>query len=143
MLSFLPGFVVHLILAVGILLVLASIFLSMVPFVSKYKMPLNVLGILVVALGTYLSGGLALKKEMDLKVAKLETKLAEAEARAEKKNTEIVTKIVTDTKIIREKGDEIIRYVDREIIKYDDKCEIPTEFVDVLNQAAQIGGKSE
>jgi hypothetical protein len=54
--------------------------------------------------------------------------------------------------VLREKGDDIIRYIDREIVKnqevvrYIEQCPVPKEIIDahnaaaVLNQAAQ-GGK--
>jgi hypothetical protein len=70
-------------------------------------------------------------------------KLAKAEAESQKENVKIVEKIVTKTQIVKERGADIIRYVDREVVKYDTKfapggvCEIPNEFIKAHNDAAE------
>jgi hypothetical protein len=48
-----------------------------------------------------------------------------------------VEKVVTKTLVVRERGDDIVRYVDREVVKYDSKCEIPKEAVSAVNKAAE------
>ena len=51
--------------------------------------------------------------------------------------------MITKTQIVRTRGEDIIRYVDREVIKYDEKfakggiCEIPQEFINAHNDAAE------
>jgi hypothetical protein len=52
----------------------------------------------------------------------------------------VQTRIVTKTKIIKEKADTIVEYVDRdrEIIKFDNKCPVPQEAIDVHNEAAAM-----
>lgn len=85
-----------------------------------------------------MQGALAYKESTDLAVAKLEKKLAEAEAKSAQTNTEIVEKIVKDTEVIRLKGKTITEYVDREIVKYDNKCELPKEVIDAHNAAATM-----
>jgi hypothetical protein len=55
--------------------------------------------------------------------------------------------VVTRTQLVREKGQEVIRYVDREIVRYDTKfapggqCEIPEEFIKAHNDAAEAPQK--
>ena len=44
---------------------------------------------------------------------------------------------VTKTQVVRERGNDIVRYVDREVVKYDSKCEVPKEAVSAVNQAAE------
>jgi acetyl-CoA carboxylase alpha subunit len=111
----------------------------------------------VLVLGVYLEGGLADYKEWQLKVAEMEAKIAQAEAKSSEKNVEIQEKIVEKTKVVREKGRDIIKYVDRwntkevikevegperirreEVIKYIENCPVPKEFVDIHNQAAEL-----
>jgi hypothetical protein len=54
-----------------------------------------------------------------------------------------VTKVVTKTQVIRTRGADIVKYVDREIVRYDEKfakggiCEIPQEFIKAHNSAAE------
>lgn len=71
------------------------------------------------------------------RVKDLEVKVAEAEAKAATLNTDIVEKTVTKTQVVRERGKEIIKYVDREIVKYDTACVIPKDFVLIHNRAAE------
>ena len=56
----------------------------------------------------------------------------------------IVEKVVTKTQIVKTRGQDIIKYVDKEIVKYDTKfapggvCEIPKEFIEAHNRAAEV-----
>ena len=81
---------------------------------------------------------LAYKESTALAVAKLEKKLAEAEAKSQKTNVEIVEKIVKDTEIVRVKGKTVTEYIDREIVKYDNFCELPAEVIRAHNAAATM-----
>lgn len=138
-LSFFPDFLVHLILAAGLLLFLAATFLGMIPLFNTYKTPAQILGIILLSMGVYFEGGLAYKDKIAREVAELQTKLAEAQAKSEQTNTEIVTKVVKDTRVIRQKGDDVIKFVDREIVKYDNQCLIPNDVVKAYNEAATLG----
>ena len=86
--------------------------------------------------GVYMVGGVANEEKWLARVAELEKKIAESEVKSEKVNVKLVTKIVTKEKVIREKADAIVQYIDREVVKYDTKCEIPKEFVKAVNDAA-------
>ena len=68
----------------------------------------------------------------------MELKLAEAETKSQKENVVIVEKILYKDKIIREKGENIIKYIDKEVVKYDERCVIPKEVINVLNSATEI-----
>lgn len=142
-LTFFPDLFVHLVFLAGLLLFLGATFLGMIPVINTYKTPAQIVGVIILAFGIYLEGGLAHKKEIAVKVAELEKKLAEADAKSQEKNTEIVTKIVKDTKVIRQRGDDIIKYVDREIVKYDNQCVIPDEVIKAYNEAATLGTISQ
>jgi hypothetical protein len=107
---------------------------------------LNVLQIASIALllaGVYFKGSYQTEAEWRAKVAEVETKLKSAEEISKKENVKIVTKVVTKTQIVRTRGENIIKYVDREIVKYDTKfspggvCEIPKEFIKAHNDAAE------
>ena len=124
-LNWLPDFVFHLILIVGVLAILAGWALRMVPVVAKYSLPIQVVGILLTVLGVWYEGGIAKDAEWKARVAELEVQVAQAEAKSAQVNTKVVTKVVTKTQIIRQKGDDVVRYIDREITKYDAECKIP------------------
>lgn len=142
-LSILPDWAFHLLLIIGVLGTVAGFVLGMIPGIKTYVLPIRVISLLVLAVALYLEGGLADYKEWELKVKEVEAKLAEAEAKSAQENVKIVEKVVTKTQIVRTRGEDIIKYVDREIIRYDEKfakggiCEIPPEFIKAHNDAAE------
>ena len=81
------------------------------------------------------------------RVAEVEAKLKIAQEQSAKENTRIETRVVNRTKLIRERGQEITKYVDREVVKYDTKfmpggiCEIPQEFIKAHNDATEAPKK--
>lgn len=142
-LSILPEWVFHAITIAGVLGTVVGFVLGMIPVIKTYIIPIRVISILLLSFGLFLEGGLADYKVWEARVKEVEAKLAEAELKSAKENTKIVTKVITKTQIVRTRGEDIIRYVDREVIKYDEKfakggiCEIPQEFINAHNDAAE------
>ena len=143
-LSILPDAAIHIIFGLGILGTIAGFVLGFIPFIKTYKLAIQIISLIVLVFGVYLEGGLADYKEWELKVKEMEAKVAQAEAQSANKNVEIQEKVVEKTKIIREKGRDIIKYVDKEIvkkeevIKYIENCPVPKEIIDLHNQAAEL-----
>jgi len=141
--SFLPDWVFHAITFAGVLGTVAGFVLGMIPVIKTYIIPIRVISILLLSIGLYLEGGLADYAVWEAKVKEVEAKLAEAELKSAKENTKIVTKVITKTQIVRTRGENIVKYIDREIVKYDTKfapggqCEIPKDFIKALNDAAE------
>lgn len=141
--SFLPEWVFHLIFGLGIVGVVAGFSLGFIPFVRQYKLPIQIIGLLTLVLGVYLEGGLADYKEWEAKVKEIEAKLAVAEEKSKNTNTQVQEKVVEKTKVIREKGKDIVKYIDREVvkdnevIKYVETCPvIPAAIIEQHNKAA-------
>ena len=90
-----------------------------------------------------MSGAIYDNNAWEAKVKEMEAKVAAAEAQSKEENVKIVEKVVTKTQVIKTRGEEIVKYVDREVVKYDTKfapggeCEIPKEFIKALNDAAE------
>jgi hypothetical protein len=136
-LDWLPNFVFHLITIAGILGLLAAQFFSFLPFVSQYTTPIKVVSIILLVVGIWFEGGISNENKWQARVTELQLKVAAAEKESAKQNTVIVEKIVTKTQIIKEKGDDVIKYIDRELVKYDNQCVIPEQFVKAHNDAAR------
>jgi len=136
-LSLLPNAFFHAIVIAGILAVLGSMFLKMVPIVDKYYIPMRILGFVLFTFGIYFEGGLANEAQWVAKVKEIEAKVVVVEAESKKETIKIQQKIVVREKVIREKGEDIVRYIDREIVKYDNSCIIPKEVIDSHNKAAK------
>lgn len=143
MLYFLPSWYTHAVPILGLVLILLSMFLKVIPFISTYYIPLRIIGLVTLLFGIFFEGVMYSGKDMHEKIKELEAKVVAAEAKSAEVNTKIVEKIVTKQKIVKERGEDIIKYVDKEIIKYDVKfapggqCEIPKEFINIHNRAAE------
>lgn len=135
-LSVLPDWVFHLILSVGVVGLIAGFFLGFIPLVRTYKLAIQIVSLLVFSLGLYLEGGLADNAEWQARTKEMEVKVAQAEVKSEKVNVKVVTKVVKQLELVREKGNDVIQYVDREVVKYDNTCPVPSEVVKAVNAAA-------
>jgi hypothetical protein len=142
--EWLPDAVTHIIFLVGAFGVFAGFVLTFIPFVTQYKLPIQIASIFIFALGVYLEGALAENKEWTAKVKELEAKIAVAEERSNTANVKVEEKVVTQTQIIKQKGRDIIQYIDREVVKnnevvkYVENCPVPKEVLDIHNQAATM-----
>jgi hypothetical protein len=146
-LHFLPDalilWICNIVLLAGILLTAAAFFIRRIPVINQYRTPAQVLGIALLVIGVYWRGGYAIEMEWRERVAEVEARVAAAEAQSKEENVKIVTKVVTKIQVVRTRGEDIVKYVDREIIKYDTKfapggqCEIPQEFIRAHNSAAE------
>ena len=141
-LTILPDWVFHAILAAGVLGTIAGFVLGMIPFIKPYIIPIRVISLLVLSIGLYLEGGMADSAIWQARVKEVEAKVAVAEAKSQEKNVEIVTVIAEKTKVIRERGQTITKYiekevpVDKEVIKFVENCPIPDIIIKSHNAAA-------
>ncbi len=136
-LNFLPDWFFHLILLAGIGGLIASYLMKFIPFVYMYRTPIQIGSVLAIVIGTFMLGAAWNDEEWRRRVAEMEQKVAAAELKSAEENVKIVTKIVNKIEIVRIKGEETVKYIDKEIIKYNDRCEIPNELVNVLNEATE------
>ena len=108
-------------LLAGILLTATAFFIKRIPVINQYRIPAQVLGIALLVIGVYWRGGYAVEQEWRERVAEVEARVAAAEAKSAEENVKIVTKVVTKTQVIKTRGETITKYIDREIVKYDEK----------------------
>ena len=148
-LSFIPDWVWTLVLIFGILGILASWVLKFVPFISTYRLPIQVASIIALVVGVYFQGVIANEAKWQGKIADLQKQIVKAETKSKETNVVVQEKIVTKTKIIKEKGKDIVNYIDREvvkkeeIIKYIEQCPVPKEIIDLHNQAVDLNKAAE
>lgn len=124
--SFLAFFVLHKIL-------------NKFPALAPYHLLFQVVSAVLLVAGIYFKGGYGVEMEWRERVAELEAKLKVAEEKSAQVNTVIQEKVVTKTKVVREKADTIIKYVDRPVVsEFDKKCPIPKEVIDIHNEATEM-----
>jgi len=136
------AWIVNTILITGALVTVAGFFVKFIPFVNTYRTPVQIAGILFLTVGVYFQGGYSTEMAWRERVREVEAKVAEAEKKSEETNVEVVTKFVTRTQIVREKGRDIVNYIDREVVKnqevirFVENCPIPEVIVNTHNAAA-------
>jgi hypothetical protein len=147
MLSLIPDsifvWITYILMTIGVGLYVASKLVKWIPLMGQYKLPAELIGVVVLLAGVYLFGGYGVEMSWREKVRQLEEKIKIAEEKSQQVNTVIQEKIVYRTKVIKEK--ETV-YVDRikEIAKeVDAKCEVDPRVVDALNKASEDPTKGE
>lgn len=137
-LQWLPDWIFYLILFIGLVGFLITYLLKFIPIPALYvyRAPVQIVSVIFIVIGVYMAGSIANNEAWEAKVKEVQAKLAEAEIQSTKEVVKVVEKVVVQTQVIRQKGQEIVRVVDREVVKYDNKCEIPPAFVQALNDAA-------
>lgn len=91
----------------------------------------------VVAFSLFMIGAKTADDSWRQKVVALEKQVLELEAQSQKTNTEVVTKVITKREVIRERGQDVVKYIDREIVKLDQSCKLPPELLEAHNKAAK------
>lgn len=132
-LQFLPTWIFYIVLFGGVLGFLVTHFIKVIPQAQL----IQVASAAAIIASVYMIGAISNNDKWLARVKELETKVAQAEAQSAAANTDIVEKTIVKTQVVKERGKDIVRYVDREVIKYDANCVIPKEFVTVHNRAAE------
>lgn len=143
LLQWLPDWIFYGIFLLGVVGLLASYLVRFLPFLYIYKTPIQLGSVVAIAIGTFMSGAIHNNHAWESRVKEMEEKVAISEQQSKEENIKIVEKVVTKTQVIKTRGQDIVKYIDREIVKYDEKfakggaCEIPKEFIDTHNRAAE------
>ena len=140
LLNWLPNWIFYAIGLVGLIGLFSTYLLRFIPIpaIYMYKTPIQLVSIVLIGFATYMSGGIANEAKWNARVKEVEAKVAAAEVESVKQNVKIVEKVVKKTEYITRKGNDVIQYVDREIVKYDSSCVIPKEFVKAHNDATDL-----
>ena len=142
-LQWLPNWIFYGIFFAGLLGLLATYIMKFIPLVYVYRTPIQAVSVLLIVLGTYMSGAISNEEAWQARVKEMEAKVEAAAVESAQENVKIVEKIVKKTEYIKTRGKETIKYIDKEIVKYDTKflpggqCEIPKEFIEAHNRAAE------
>jgi len=146
LLHFLPDsfiqFIVHTILLAGIVgcittFYLANKILRAWPPLAVYYKTAQIASVVLLVSGIYFEGGYSAEMQWRERVAEMEAKVAKAEEESREANVKLDKKSAEKVKVI--KGREVVvkQFIDREVAKYNDKCDIPKAFVDAHNQSAE------
>lgn len=138
LLDFLPFWIFHLVVLAGIGGILASTVLKFIPFISNYKLPIQVGSAILLAFGLYMEGGVSNQEKWEARVAEVKLEMAKKDAASAEATTKVVTKYVTVDRIVKEKGDAILKEVPKFISKdADAQCVVPNGFVLLHDSASR------
>lgn len=140
-LKFLPDFIFHLILLAGIGGMIASFVLGFIPFVSKYKLPLQIGAGILILFGAYMEGAISNEAAWLARVAELELRIAKAEAQSAEANGLLAGKLAAKDRAIAEAQAELKNRIRAGAGAMDAVCKIPSDAIEILNDAAGKGAK--
>jgi hypothetical protein len=100
-------------LAVGFAGIILGFFLARIPIVSQYKLPIQIVSIILFCSGLYWYGGYSVEMAWRERVEEMKEKVRLAEEKSKEFNAQLEAKTVEKTKVIREKGKTQIEYINR------------------------------
>ena len=108
-----------------------------------YKLPIQVALAALLVYGVYMSGAISNEEKWKARVEEVQKQLVQAENKSAIETVKVVEKVVYEKQIVKQKGADVIKYIDKEVVKYDTKflpggpCEMPKEFIESINKAAE------
>ena len=142
MLSLIPDsffvWITYILFGIGGMLYTASKLVVWIPMIGQYKLPAELVGVVLLVVGSYLFGSHGTEMMWRDRVKELEAKVKIAEEKSQQVNTVIETKVVTKIKVVKENV-----YVNREIIKevagkqLDASCSLPKSTISLHDSASR------
>jgi hypothetical protein len=135
----------YIIIVLGIGLYVASKLVTWIPMMGQYRLPAELIGVVLLSAGMYLFGSYGTEMVWRGRVAELEAKVKIAEEKSQQVNVVIQEKVVTKIKVVKENV-----YVNREIIKevagkqLDASCSLPKSTVSLHDSASrnEVAGRA-
>ena len=125
----------YIMLSAGIVLYIASKLVTWIPMMGQYRLPAEVVGVVLLVVGAFFYGGHGVQKAWLDRVAELEAKVKAAESKSQVVNTVIQTKIVERVKIVEKKVEVVKKEIEiqREVINAE--CKINDVAIELYNKA--------
>jgi hypothetical protein len=95
-LEFIPDFVFHLILLAGLLGLAASFVLSYIPFISLYRLPIQIAASILIAIGAYMEGAISNNDKWEARIADLKLQVSKAETESAEANAKLADVIAAN-----------------------------------------------
>jgi hypothetical protein len=135
----------YIMLTLGVGLYIASKLIKWIPMMGQYKLPAELVGVVLLVIGSYFYGGHGVQQAWEARVKELEEKVRVAEEQSQKVNTVIQERVVTKIQVVKENV-----YVNREIIKevagkqLDASCSLPKSTISLHDSASrnEVAGRA-
>lgn len=125
----------YLLLVLGVGLYIASKLVTWLPLMKQYKLPAELGGVAVLAVGCFLLGGYGVEKAWRERVAEMEAKVKQAEEKSREVNTVIQTKVVERVKVVEKKVEVIKKEIEVQKEVINAECKVNDVAIDLYNKA--------
>ena len=138
LLKFLPDWIFHAVLVVGVSAIAASFVLKFVPFVTAYRLPIQAAGLILTVLGVWFEGAMSNEAAWQARVHEMEQKVAAAEVKSAQETVRIVTRVVTQIQTIKDTTNANTQYLEKQVAQdLDRECSLTNASVMLHNSASQ------
>lgn len=139
--NFLPDFIFHILLLIGLLGLVASIVLDSIPFISTNAKAIQLASAVVLAIALYFEGAISDNTAWVDRVHQMEKKVAEAEAKSADANTKLVTEMAKNREKIAANQQAVKQAIQQNIQAINSQCKLTDISVEMYNQAVRGGTK--
>ena len=140
LLHFLPDWLlsgfVNTILVVGAILTVLSYFTSWIPFITQYRVPAQVIGLVLLTGGVYFKGGQAAELQWRGRVAELEQKIELAEQKSKDATQRLNDEVKRNKAAVKANTAAIKQDIARNATQLDSECRVSDLAITIHNNAA-------
>jgi hypothetical protein len=141
LLHFLPDWIlsgfVNTILVVGAILTVLSYFTSWIPFITQYRIPAQVIGLVLLTTGVYFKGGEAAELAWRDRVAELQQKIAIAEQKSIDATQRLNDEVKRNKQNVKDTTAAIKQDIARNAQQLNAECRVSDAAIEIHNEAAQ------
>jgi hypothetical protein len=136
-LNWLPDFVFHLMLLVGVLGLVAGFFLNSIPFFGTNAQAIQVAAILLTVVAVWYEGGIAKDAEYKDRIATMELKISKAETQAVEANARLAEQMLKEQARIKDITESNKKRLQELAGQLNKQCSVNQGVIDILNDAAK------
>lgn len=141
LLHFLPDWLlsgfVNAVLISGAVLTVLSFFTSWIPFITQYRVPVQVLGTILLTCGVYFKGGESAELQWRNRVAELQQKVEVAAEKSKAATERLNDEVKRNKQTVRENTQAIKQDIARNATQLDAECRVSDAAISIHNEAAQ------
>ena len=126
----------YVVIAIGVIGIFGPMLIDI-----RHHALIQLFSLVIFLFGIFMSGVAYSNSTWENKIKEIELKNLRIENESNEQTDKLEVKVLEKTQFIKVRGDDIIKYIDREIVKYDETCKIPSELIEAINIAASEPSK--
>jgi hypothetical protein len=132
----LSGFV-NTVLISGVVLTVLSFFTSWIPFITQYRVPVQVIGTILLTAGVYFKGGATAELQWRGRVADLQQQVDIAQEKSKAATERLNDEVKRNKQTVRANTQAIKQDIARNAPQLDAECRVSDAAIQIHNEAAQ------